>query len=150
MCNWRNKFCRIKKWITTTQTTDGPIHVTQSDQREFYNGELSGSEFRAVVQEVGPHPPTASDGTFFTGNELPQDVFNPLLNNVERSVTSSIYYKIEYNNNFIIPDNMDLIQEEVALKASISDGLYSRRAWNTSRYLGSRASSQGFNKTFTD
>jgi len=139
-----------QEWITTTQTTDGPIHVTQSDQREFYNGELSGSEFRAVVQEVGPHPPTASDGTFFTGNELPQDVFNPLLNNVERSVTSSIYYKIEYNNNFITPDNMDLIQEGVALKASISDGLYSRRAWNTSRYLGSRASSQGFNKTFTD
>lgn len=137
-----------QEWFNTIQTKDGPTILTQSDQREFYDGELSGSEFRAVVQEVGPHPPTASDGTFFTGSSLPQDVFNPLLNNIERAISSSIYYSIEYNNNFILPSNLTLIQNGDANRAFISDGLYERKTWTTSRYLGSRASSAGFNQTF--
>ena len=137
-----------QEWINTIQTKDGPLYVTQSDQREFYDGELSGSEFKAVVQEVGPHPPTASDGGFWASSSLPQDAFNPLLNNAEEAISSSIYYSIEYNNNFILPSNLELIQSGTAEHAFISDGLYQRRTWTTSRYKGSRASSAGFNQTF--
>jgi len=138
-----------QEWLYNANTPYGAIEVTQSDQREFYNGELSGSEFVAITSEVGPLPPKSSGSNdFFTGSTIPSGTFDPLLNNVEGGVTSSIYYKVEYNNSFILPSNMDLIQNTSQSKAQVHDDFYARNAWILGRYKGTRISSQNINKTF--
>ena len=136
--------------VKTFQTKTGPLYITQSDQREFYNGELNGVEFSASNGEVGPPRLLASGGVFFTGSEIPLDYVDPLLNNINKSVSSSIYYKVEYNNSFIIPSNISILTGSNAsfFNADISDDFYQRRSWTTNRYKGSRISSPSENKTF--
>ena len=139
------------------QSKNGVITSSVTDQRQFYNGELPSSNFFksessqliAITSEVGPLPPRASGSNdFWTGSSIPSGTFNPLLNNVEKGVTSSIYYRVEYNNSFIVPSNIDRIENTKGEKASVHDDFYQRNAWVLGRYKGTRVSSQDINKTF--
>ncbi len=128
-------------WSYNVSTKEGAIIVTQNSQDEFYNGELSGSDFRAITAEVGPPK--------ITGSIIPSGSFIPLLNNVGTSRTSSIYYAIAYDNSYILPSNLDLIKSESSFVfAEVNDNNYTRNSWVTSRYKGSRGTSRDFNTKF--
>jgi hypothetical protein len=129
-------------WDYNVSTKNGVVAVTQNSQDEFYNGELSGSDFRAITAEVGPPK--------ITGSVIPSGSFVPFLNNVDTSRTSSIYYTVEYNSSYILPSNLDLIESESSfILAEVNDNNYTRNSWVTSRYKGSRGTSRDFNTKFT-
>ncbi len=137
-----------QEWSYILNTKDGTLEVTQSDQREFYNGELSGSEFRGITQEVGPPRLMSSSNGFFTGSKVPITYTDPLLNNVSDQVTSSLYYNIDYGHSYIVASNLDLILSGSASKAEVANSLFSQQSWTIPRYKGTRISSQNFNQTF--
>ena len=137
-------------WEKEFQTKEGPLIVLQTDQKEFYNGELNGTEFTASrLGEVGPPRLKESGNQFFTGSKIPKDYVDPLLNLVEDQITSNFYYRLEFSDSVIVASNLDLVTgSSIYTRAEIGDDLASRRAWTTSRYKGSRVSSRAVNQAF--
>jgi hypothetical protein len=73
-----------QSWTYSVDTQYGPQIITQSTQDEFYNGELSGSEFIATTGELNDentskYPSTLEinyDIVFYTSSITPIEIFN--------------------------------------------------------------------------
>lgn len=70
---------------------------------------------------------------------------SPNLNNVFEEEPSTKFFVVEYNNGVQNASNLRLIKDRSATPAQIEDASYSREVWISSRYKGSRISSNDFN-----
>jgi len=70
-----NRFGVVQDWDETITTVFGPQVYHRDDQREFYNGEFSGSEERVKLQRgsgFGDEDPCAP---FYTWNDIPEYLY---------------------------------------------------------------------------
>lgn len=115
----------VNQWINVSQSYTasvlgpaGLVTYIESSEKEFYNGQYSGSTIECQLSE--------SINT------------TPLLNNVSSSRLSNIYEDVDYNSDALNPTNLSLIQSGSAYKAAIQDSNYSKdTVWSTTRYNGS-------------
>jgi len=70
-----NRFGIEQNWIEVRQTISGSVNYTRDDQREFYNGEFSGSEERVKLQRglgIDNEDPCSP---FYTWNNIPEYLY---------------------------------------------------------------------------
>jgi hypothetical protein len=77
-----------QSWINSIDTIAGLQNIVENTEKEFYDGEYSGSEFIATTQNLFPNPYAPSDG-LVAGDEIGYDIFSLLGNTPEIIVTGS-------------------------------------------------------------
>lgn len=77
-----------QSWNNTFNTIAGEQTIIENTEKEFYNGEYSGSEFIATTQDLFPNPYAPSDG-LVTGDGIGYDIFFLSGNTPETIITGS-------------------------------------------------------------
>ena len=134
-----------QSWNNTIQTTLGPVVKTEDTQKEFYDGEYSGSELTVTTQSL-LHNPFLPSGSEDTGKiNYSSSDYNPLINSVNENRDNTFLMKIEYGDGITTPSNLDNIKNLTAEKAETPDSNYSIKANTLSKYLGSKVKSADYN-----
>jgi len=136
---------------STISSPYNPLYTQlQGNKKPYFTGELSGSVvnvYQYFTDNYNPylgdwdvwnaqHPPTQS----INQNTFLHSDWNVLLNNVSRSVQSNIRQNIEY----IWGTTGSILKP-----AELQDSYLTLRSYNTSRYEGSKTTSQRYN-TYTE
>ena len=108
-------------------TISGVFTKTHSDESEYYDGELTGTELVATDGEVSP-----------------EDSFEPLYGNADDSTRSDLYFTVEYDDGDIIASNLDDIIDGNAQPADVEDFNYFSPRSFFPRYDGSKHFSVAF------
>jgi hypothetical protein len=123
-----------QSWSESFSTPLGPLTLIHNSQDEFYNGEFDGTQITVTTQSLNPgFDPSSLD-------------YQPLLNNVLNSRSSSLHQDIDYSSGMLTPTNFDLLISGSALKAPVQDSNYTLLRHINPRYNGSRSTSQKLNK----
>ena len=117
-----------QSWNNNIPTVLGLTTIAENTQKEFYDGELSGSTIIATTQSL-----------------LNDPSFNPLLNNVSGSRLNSYLMKVEYNNGIVTASNNPQILDRTAQRAAVPDSNYTAKKVILPRYEGSKVSSADYN-----
>jgi hypothetical protein len=70
-----NRFGVVQDWDETIATVFGPQVYHRDDQREFYNGEFSGSEERVKLQRGSGFEDEDPCAPFYTWNNIPEYLY---------------------------------------------------------------------------
>ena len=117
-----------QSWNNNIPTVLGLTIIAENTQKEFYNGELSGSTITATTQSL-----------------LNDPSFDALLNNVSGSRLNSYLMKVEYDNGLVTASNLPQILNRTAQRAAVPDSNYTAKRSILPRYEGSKASSANYN-----
>jgi hypothetical protein len=110
-----------QSWINSIDTIAGTQNIIENTEKEFYDGEYSGSEFIATTQVAFPNPYAPSDGltipststTMFslygyknniltTGSGLTSSIFSPIIGDI--NIDSSNYISWSGSSFTLIPN----------------------------------------------
>ena len=110
-----------QSWINSIDTIAGLQNIVENTEKEFYDGEYSGSEFIATTQNLFPNPYAPSNGltipvtssTVFslqgyknniltTGSGLTSSIFNPIIGDI--NINSSNYISWNSSSFTLIPN----------------------------------------------
>jgi hypothetical protein len=110
-----------QSWNNTFNTIAGEQTIVENTQKEFYDGEYSGSEFTATTQSLFPNPYTPSDGlvagdgnayvVFSLSGNTPEIIVNPLtyLSNPNlNSLNVTLSNGINWNGNSFSIDSTNV------------------------------------------
>ena len=123
-----------QSWSESFSTPLGPLTLIHNSQDEFYNGEFDGTQITVTTQSLNPgFDPSSLD-------------YQPLLNNVLNSRSSSLHQDIDYSSGILTPTNFGLLISGSAAKAPVQDSNYTLLRHINPRYNGSRSTSQKLNK----
>jgi hypothetical protein len=150
----RNKIPRTQPCISTQSVYEadynGPTigednsylySKISGSRQEFYNGELTGSEFDINEDFFNANiNPYLNHQASFTQKTFKHSEFWPLFNNVSESLKSKIRLELEpiYNNGLIIGEISNSYAE-------IQDSDLTLTSYQNSRYLGTKVSSLFYN-----
>lgn len=146
----------VQSWSGSMLTPLGSIPFIEDKQKEFYNGNYSGSNLTVTEQSLFFNPflknlnPTTLDipeepwdntlSSKFSGSD-----FDSLVNNVTLNRTSTFNQDADYYKNVYLPDNLKDILNNIAPKTQTPDSNYTSHKVILSRYLGSRLHSADYN-----
>jgi hypothetical protein len=123
-----------QSWSESFSTPLGPLTLIHNSQDEFYNGEFDGTQITVTTQSLNPgFDPSSLD-------------YQPLLNNVLNSRSSSLHQDIDYSSGILTPTNFGLLISGSAPKAPVQDSNYTLLRHTNPRYNGSRSTTQKLNK----
>jgi len=125
-----------------------------TNQKEWFNGEISGSNIIAhsqskenIIYENNKINPNNS-----INDDYNRIILNPLLNNIQDSRKSKKYLNVDYNSNVNIPSNINYItsslidgNENSILFSDIQESNYSLKRHIYPRYNGSKTKSKLYN-----
>ena len=138
-----------QSWTETVPTIIGNYSITRNDQREFFDGALSGSKIQATIIQ------TTDTGSFQVNRKGNKPGVNPLT----ASFVQPYYLKGRDNRIFMDADysseisgarspvNFELLKEGKALKAQVPDSNYTITGIVNSKFRGTKVSSTNFNLT---
>jgi len=139
------QFQITQSWTGSYSSYSGSIPFTRDDLSEFFNGELSGSNFVVSTQSLN------SNNSYTT--QLNPDItlfelspYNVLVNNVSSSTLSSFFMDVDYSDNAVLPINQQLLLSGSGVKFEIPDSNYTSYKNTALRYDGSKITSPDFNK----
>jgi hypothetical protein len=117
-----------QSWENNIPTVLGLTTITEDSQKEFYDGEYSGSTITATTQSL-----------------LNDSSFDALLNNVSGSRLNSYLMKVEYEKGIVTASNNSQILNRTAQRAATPDSNYTSKRSILPRYEGSKVSSANYN-----
>jgi hypothetical protein len=117
-----------QSWSNNIPTVLGLTTIVENTQKEFYNGEISGTILTATTQSL-----------------LNDPSFDALLNNVSGSRLNSYLMKVEYEKGIVTASNNSQILDRTAQRAAVPDSNYTSKRSILPRYEGSKASSANYN-----
>jgi hypothetical protein len=139
------QFQITQSWTGSYSSYSGSIPFTRDDLSEFFNGELSGSNFVVSTQSLNSNNSyTIQLNPDITLFEL--SPYNVLVNNVSSSTLSSFFMDVDYSNGAVLPINQQLLLDGNAFKFEIPDSNYTSYKNTALRYDGSKTTSPNFNK----
>ena len=139
-----------QSYNNTFDTVVGLQTIVEDTQKEFYDGEYSGSEFVATTQSLFNNPYKISyseeEKPYPTSSiEFSNSDYNALLNNYNANRENTWLFDVDYSQTASSPDNLNLIISGSAIKAQTPDSNYTARRVTYPRYEGSRVSSADYN-----
>jgi len=138
-----------QSWDNNIPTELGLTTIIENKEREFYDGEYSGSTIVATTQSLFFNPYLISQSVATIGDiNYSSSDYNPLFNNVLNSRTSSYVMKLEYDSGSFSPSNLGAVLSGSAKKAQTPDSNYTSKRSIIPRYSGSKVYSANYN-TYT-
>lgn len=160
-----------QSWNNTFNTIAGEQTIIENTEKEFYDGEYSGSEFIATTQDAFPNPYAPSNGLtipltssvifslsgyknniFTTGSGLQTGIFNPIIGDINIDYSNYISWG---NNSFTLITNPASTSSNVELKIT-GDTINPSALNNVTTYISSSLGIIGssttlfpFTKSFT-
>lgn len=135
-------------------STIGIIDRYNNDNRELYNGELSGSNIQIYDK---------SNGIVYEKNKLSTNnldiienyseiVLDPILNNISNYVLSKKHFDVDYSSFINIPSNLNYLTSSLKgnyneiVNAAVQPSNYTSKKHINPRYEGSKLISREYNK----
>jgi len=142
-------------WDKNIITPLGNIYTTHRSQIEFYQGDYLGTIVKCINDNMFYNPylkilkPTNYNVISEPWNGYPHiflnSIFDVTINNVLNNRINQKTQKSEYNIDLNIPDNLELILQDKAVRASVPLSNYSTLRIISPRYLGSKVFSSDYN-----
>ena len=153
-----------QSYNNTFDTVFGLQTIVEDTQKEFYDGEYSGSIITATTQSLFHNPfkifSNSSETialvntttSSLTPLEIPlssfpfdNSIYNATINNVILNRPNTFLQDVDYSSNAVTPVNLNLITGGLAIKANTPDSNYTMRRVTRPRYEGSRLQSADYN-----
>lgn len=134
----------------------GILYLESSDNKESFNGEISGSEI-TIYNIPLDNKVYESNNIKLDNNDIIKNyskiILNPILNNVEQSIKSNRRFELDYSLNINNPSNINYITQSLfyninndVIKSDIQESNYSLKRHTLPRYEGSKQISKEYNK----
>jgi len=149
-----------QSWINSINTIAGLQNIVENTEKEFYDGEYSGSEFIATTQNIFPNPYAPSSGLtvgpgtgsiifslsgyknnkFTTGSGLQTGIFSPIIGDI--NIDSSNYISWGSSSFSLIPNEYST-SANIELKIN-GNTTYSPDLFGVITYISSSLGIVGF------